>query len=93
MSYEYIVDPSLTGVISGWTNYITGSDALTILFVFLFLLVIAMIFRIDVTIILIFLIPFTVVMMAYSLSALFGGVVLLAALVVLALGFYWIKRF
>jgi hypothetical protein len=93
MSYAYIGDAGFSGVISGWTNYITGSDALTILFVFIFLLIIAFIFKIDVTIALVFLIPFTLVMMAYSVSALFGGFVIAISIVVFSLVFYWIKRF
>ena len=93
MSYAYIGDVGVMGVISGWTNYITGSDALTIFFVLAFLLVFAMIFKIDISIALIFMIPFTMVMMAYSVSALFGGIVLLVSVVVVVLLFYALRRY
>lgn len=84
-------DPSVCGVINGWNQYITGSLALTMFMILLLFLVVGLIFRINTVIVLIFLVPFSLLTLAY-VGAGVGGVVILLIGLIVGWAFYSLKR-
>lgn len=89
---SYIGDPAIQGVMNGWNNYITGSFAITIFFVIIFLIVLAMVFRVDTALILIFLIPFCLVAFAYGVGGSLTGTIIVIVGFFVGLLLLWLKR-
>lgn len=92
MGYDFISDPGLQGVFNGWDKYITGDTLITIMFLFLLVLAIGFIFKIEPNLLTIFLLPLGIVTIALGFGQAFGYITLLIIGLIAGLIFIELKR-